>query len=88
MKIINRMDTNSINNRKKGLAYILDKMDKRGLVTTDDVIIFMEDLHLPPMTSKQMKQKFLIAGGSDDGITKLTIFFQFVLNQLQTNSDN
>ena len=73
--------------RERGLSYISDRLEKKGLVTSDDVIVFMSDLGLPPMGKEELVLKFAAVGASSEGFTKLPHFFHFVLSQLKTHTE-
>ena len=64
-----------------GLAFIVQKIEGGGLVTTDDVTKFMKDLNLPPMDKSEMAKKFRAAGADGFGISSLPHFFKFILNE-------
>ena len=73
--------------RHKGLLYIIEKASNKNPITPSDVQIFLSDLGLPPMSTSDLKKKFKIAGGGAEGLTRLSDFFVFVVNELRMNTE-
>ena len=77
-----KMQQNGEGERERGLPYIVYKLEQEGLVTIDDVTIFMKDLDLPELGEEELGRKFRAVGAEDLVFYKLPHFFQFVMGEL------
>ena len=68
--------------RKTGLSYIMERMEKDKLITNRDVLIFMNDLDLPTLEENEISILMIEAGATATGFVKANDFFVFVMNQL------
>ena len=76
------MQQNGEGERERGLPYIVYKLEQEGLVTIDDVTMFMKDLDLPELGEEELGRKFRAVGAEDLVFYKLPHFFQFVMGEL------
>ena len=62
--------------RDTGLNYVIGQLEQEGVITQEDINVFMGDLNLPKMRKAEMERKMKATGASTTGCKNIVLFIQ------------